>query len=101
MVDHPLYVMWKQRYAAEALAKAERDKLQSLRREEQRQWREAWDAYERHWREDQRPRPVRHWWRAAFDECVALVVWLFTPSAALIAGLSHWRCRSHAPGGAT
>ncbi len=87
MVDHPLYVMWKQRYAVEALARAERDKLQTLRQEEQRQWREAWDAYERHWREGRRPKPVRHWWREVSAGCVAFVAWLFTPPAALIAGL--------------
>jgi hypothetical protein len=99
MVDHPLYAMWKQRYAAEVQEKTQREELKSLRREEQRTRREAWDAYEQHWREDQRRRPVEHWWKAVLDQCVALLVWLTAPAAELIAGLPRRRSRSNVPGG--
>jgi hypothetical protein len=62
MVDHPLYAMWKARHAAELAAQAGCRELATVRQEQQREWREAWETYQRHWAAGQVARPRRRWW---------------------------------------
>jgi hypothetical protein len=85
MVDHPLYAMWRQVYQAELEAAMARARLRAQRAEEQREWRQAWETYERHWHEARRVRPARPWWRTAGEWCLAGVLWLLTPPATWLA----------------
>jgi len=85
MTDHPVYAMWQQLYVSDTAAKADRDRLRRLREEERRGWRDAWDAYERHYREAQRTVRRRPWWKAAVERCVGLVLWMAIPPARWIA----------------
>lgn len=62
MVDHPLYTMWKERRAAEQAAEAHRLKRMAARQEGEREWREAWETYQRHWAAGRASAPRQRWW---------------------------------------
>lgn len=63
MVDHPIYTMWKERFAADLAMEADRLTRAAARQEAQREWRDAWDAYQRHWSAGRASAPRRPWWQ--------------------------------------
>jgi hypothetical protein len=62
MVEHPLYAMWKDRRAAELAAETERRRRAVARHEGQREWRESWETYQRHWADGRAKGRRRPWW---------------------------------------
>jgi hypothetical protein len=61
-VDHPLYRMWKERYAAELQPQAELLVRAAARQAAQREWREAWESYRLHWAAAKASTPRWRWW---------------------------------------
>jgi hypothetical protein len=62
MVDHPLYAMWQERRAVELAEETKRRRRAAERQEAQGEWREVWDAYQRHSIEGRASAPRRPWW---------------------------------------
>jgi hypothetical protein len=62
MLHHPLYVMWKERYDAELVAQAERGRRRAARAQEEREWGEAWESYQRRWHAGRVSPPPQGWW---------------------------------------